>query len=195
MKLKVVAKPNGNVTFDVDNDSQFDGFDITITPSRLYASYGFYSDEIAAKKQLCAKIYNYCVGKHETDYYFFKNYVKNITYFSYNSKGEVIRVANDVDWCLGQDIKRVNMKEYKHVAIRECLHIQIWPSTIDVEKVECITTKDHFQGLWFDKDHVLHVKFLYDKDTLNTDIRNAVDIANHTGIPCGIFDVIYHFKE
>ena len=30
MKLKVVAKPNGNVTFDVDNDSQFDGFDITI---------------------------------------------------------------------------------------------------------------------------------------------------------------------
>lgn len=195
MKLKVVAKPNGNVTFDVDNDSQFDGFDITITPSRLYASYGFYSDEIAAKKQLCAKIYNYCVGKHETDYYFFKNYMKNITYFSYNSKGEVIRVANDVDWCLGQDIKRVNMKEYKHVAIRECLHIQIWPNTIDVEKVECITTKDHFQGLWFDKDHVLHVKFLYDKDTLNTDIRNAVDIANHTGIPCGIFDVIYHFTE
>ena len=44
MKLKVVAKPNGNVTFDVNNDSQFDGFDITITPSRLYASYGFYSD-------------------------------------------------------------------------------------------------------------------------------------------------------
>ena len=113
MKLKVVAKPNGNVTFDVNNDSQFDGFDITITPSRLYASYGFYSDEVAAKKQLCAKIYNYCVEKHETDYYFFKNYMKNITYFSYNSKGDVIRVANDVDWCLGQDIKRVNMKEYK----------------------------------------------------------------------------------
>ena len=67
MKLHVQAKPNGNVEFTVTDES-YNALDITLTPHRLYASYGFFSDEVAAKKQLCAKIYNYCVEKHETDY-------------------------------------------------------------------------------------------------------------------------------
>lgn len=56
MKLHVQAKPNGNVEFNVTDES-YSWFDITLTPHRLYASYGFFSDEAMARKQICAKIY------------------------------------------------------------------------------------------------------------------------------------------
>lgn len=191
MKLHVQAKPNGNVEFTVTDES-YNGFDITLTPHRLYASYGFFSDEAMARKQICAKIYDYCVDHHETDYYYFKNYIKNLMYFGYNSRGEIIRVANDTDNIGGsQDCKQIYMKDFNHVKERDVLHIVITPFNIDVYKEKKVTTGHTFLDIKNDEE--LHVYFTYDKNNVNMCVRDAVDIANHCGTKVYYYDVVYHY--
>ena len=191
MKLHVQAKPNGNVEFTVTDES-YNGFDITLTPNKLYASYGFFSDEAMARKQICAKVYDYCVDHHETDYYYFKNYTKNLMYLGYNSRGEIIRVANDTDYIDGsQDCKQIYMKDFNHVKERDVLHIVITPFNIDVYKEKKVTTGYTFLDIKNDEE--LHVYFTYDKNNVNMCVRDAVDIANRCGTKVYYYDVVYHY--
>ena len=119
-------------------------------------------------------------------------YIKNLMYFGYNSRGEIIRVANDTDNIDGsQDCKQIYMKDFNHVKERDVLHIVITPFNIDVYKEKKVTTGHTFLDIKNDEE--LHVYFTYDKNNVNMCVRDAVDIANHCGTKVYYYDVVYHY--
>ena len=113
-------------------------------------------------------------------------------YLGYNSRGEIIRVANDTDYIDGsQDCKQIYMKDFNHVKERDVLHIVITPFNIDVYKEKKVTTGHTFLDIKNDEE--LHVYFTYDKNNVNMCVRDAVDIANRCGTKVYYYDVVYHY--